>query len=134
MAITSREMGQAFDPMQAHTELQLMYALPSARGLSLIREKGGKSRGFRCLQRSPRMGKRQKSYPQANMNIFQKIGLTFILIGAMLLAAYLFVWFLVFLLVAAPIVYFWWRWKMRKIRQAMRRRSATDIIEHKKLE
>lgn len=68
------------------------------------------------------------------MNIFQKIGLTFIIIGAMLLAAYLFVWFLVFLLVAAPIVYLWWRWKIRKIRQTIRRKSAAVIVEHKRLE
>lgn len=68
------------------------------------------------------------------MNVFQKIGLTFIIIGAMLLAAYLFVWFLLFLAVVAPIVYLWWRWKMRKIRQAIRRKSAAVIVEHKRLE
>lgn len=53
------------------------------------------------------------------MSFFSKVMLVFILIGTAFLAAYLFVWFLIFVIIVSPIAYLWWRWQWHRMKKEM---------------
>ncbi|MFH1171171.1 MAG: hypothetical protein V1778_01355 [bacterium] len=62
--------------------------------------------------------------------MLRKIILTILFIGAMLLAAYLFVWLFLLLLIAIPIIYLWLRWKVRKAGNTLQRKRSAMVMEN----
>ncbi|MBI3956930.1 MAG: hypothetical protein HY340_02975 [Candidatus Kerfeldbacteria bacterium] len=63
------------------------------------------------------------------MSTIKKLTFLLIVIGILVVAAYLFVWILALVLLAAPIAYLWWRWKVGQLKKNVRRRSEAITIE-----
>lgn len=67
------------------------------------------------------------------MNLFRRLIIALTLIAALTIAAYLFVWLFAAFLILAPVAYFYFRWRFRKMRQRMKNRSEAIIIDHQQI-
>lgn len=52
------------------------------------------------------------------MTILRNIILALVLVASGMLAFYLFFWFVILLIIAAPVLYLWWKIKIRKIKNS----------------